>query len=156
MISLKASTFGWTPNIIKEKIVLAPNSCLLGPSLGHKLLLGGFSSTRCQLNIVPSCNPVEYQGKLMMQTSCDFYLYQLDIVPSYYLIQFKGKLKNQTSENDNKPNFGSDFRPFGLNLGPFFKILSLLVAKYCSKLSSYAIYSNTNEPNLRKWQKQTN
>ena len=31
---------------------------------------------------------------------------------------FKGKLKNQTWENGEKPNFGSEFGVFGLNLGP--------------------------------------
>ena len=35
----------------------------------------------------------------------------------------------------------------------FLQVLPLLVIRKCSKLSSYAIYRKTNEPNLRKWQK---
>ena len=33
------------------------------------------------------------------------------------------------------------------------QVLPLLVVRYCSKLSSYAISRKTNEPNWRKWQK---
>ena len=35
----------------------------------------------------------------------------------------------------------------------FLQVLPLLVVRYCSKLSSYAISRKTNEPNWRKWQK---
>ena len=35
----------------------------------------------------------------------------------------------------------------------FFVSLLLLLVRYCSKLSPYAIYRKTNEPNMRKWQK---
>ena len=40
----------------------------------------------------------------------------LDIVASSHFTQFQGKLINQTWENGKKPNFGSDFGPFGPNL----------------------------------------
>ena len=33
-------------------------------------------------------------------------------------MQFKGKLINQTWENGKKPNFESDFAPFGPNSSP--------------------------------------
>ena len=42
----------------------------------------------------------------------------LDIVASYHWMQFQGKILNQTWENDKKPSFGTDFGPFGWNLGP--------------------------------------
>ena len=41
-------------------------------------------------------------------------------------MQFPEKLTNQTSENGEKPNFGSDFDPFGLNLGPQIETFSFL------------------------------
>ena len=50
-------------------------------------------------------------------------------------------------------NFGSDFGPFGINLGHqtiFLQVLFLLGVKESSKLSSYAIYRKTNEPYLKK------
>ena len=81
----------------------------------------------------------------------EFYLYLLDIVPSYHPMQFKGKLMNQTRENYKKktnfrPYFGSTFVP-----QKFFSwVLRLLVVRHCSKLSSFAIPRQTNEPNLRK------
>ena len=48
---------------------------------------------------------------------------------------------NQTWENSEKPNFQSNFASFGQNVGPpkFFVDLPLLVARHCSKLSSYAV-----------------
>ena len=42
----------------------------------------------------------------------------LEHVPSYHPMQFPGAPMTQTSKNDKKPNFGPDFGPFGLNLGP--------------------------------------
>ena len=55
---------------------------------------------------------------------------------------------NKTWENNKKPNFVPDFGHKN-----FSWVLPLLAARYCSKLSSYAISRKTNEPNLRKWQK---
>ena len=55
----------------------------------------------------------------------------------------------QTWKNNKKPNFEPDFGPFGF----FLQALPLLIIGHCPKLSSYAIYRKTNEPNLRKWQK---
>ena len=43
--------------------------------------------------------------------------YMLDIVPSCNIVQYQGKLINQTWKNDKKPNFGPDFGLFGPNLG---------------------------------------
>ena len=47
-----------------------------------------------------------------------FYFYFMDIVASYDCMLFQGKLMNQTWENGKKPSFGTDFGPFGPNLGP--------------------------------------
>ena len=50
-----------------------------------------------------------------------FYLcLYLDIVTSYHCMQFQVKLMNQTWENGKKPSFGTNFSPFGPNLGPIF------------------------------------
>ena len=88
---------------------------------------------------------------------CGFYFYQmLDIVASFHCIQFQGKLMNQTSENDKKPSFRPNFGPFGPNLGPqnfCSRILFLLDDRHCCKLSLYSISRKTNEPNLSKCQK---
>ena len=64
----------------------------------------------------------------------------LDIVPSCNLAQYQGKIMNQTSENGKKK-----------------LILGLILVGYVIhyyKLSLYAISRETNEPNLRKWQKE--
>ena len=47
------------------------------------------------------------------------------------------KTNGQTLKNDKKPNFGSDFGPFGPNLGHqiFLQVLPILVIRHCSKLS---------------------
>ena len=41
----------------------------------------------------------------------------LDIIASYHCMNFQEKLMNQTWENGKKPSFGTDFGPFGPNLG---------------------------------------
>ena len=86
------------------------------------------------LGIVPSSNPVQYQGKLIMLTRENsknpnfrppkFFPYVVPLLvrhcsklSSYAIMQFKGKLMNQTRENKEKPNFGFDFGMFGPNLG---------------------------------------
>ena len=70
-------------------------------------------------------------------------------------MRFSGKVASQTSENGEKSSFGSDFDRFRPDLGfpSFLCILPPLVAIHCSKLSLHAIYKETNEPKLRKWQK---
>ena len=73
---------------------------------------------------------------------------------SFYAISRKTNEPNW--ENARKPSFGSNFGPFGQNLGPKFLfswILPLLEAGYYCKQSLYAISRKTKEPNLRKWQK---
>ena len=134
------------------------------------------------LDIVASYHCMQFQGKLMNQTwengkkssfepnfgpfgpNLDpkiffrgFYLnWMLDIIASYHCMQLQGKLMNKTWENKKKPSFRPNFDPFGPNLGPknFFSwILPLLDVRHCCKLSLYAISRKTNEPNLRKWQK---
>ena len=45
------------------------------------------------------------------------FISMLDIVASFHCMQFQGKLINQTWENGEKPSFGTDFGPFGPNLG---------------------------------------
>ena len=59
---------------------------------------------------------------------------------------------NQTWENRKKTNSGPNF---GLNLGPkdFLWVLPLLGVRHCCKLSLYAISRKSNDPNSRKWQK---
>ena len=88
------------------------------------------------LVVVPSCNPVQYQGEPGMQTWENskklisdpvfgpksffrkFYIYQqLNIVSGYHYMHFKRKLMNQISENSEKPNFGPGFGPFVPHLG---------------------------------------
>ena len=55
----------------------------------------------------------------------------------------------QPWENDKNPNFGSNFGP-----SKFFSwVLSQLIDRQCSKLSSYAISKKTDTPDLKKWQK---
>ena len=44
----------------------------------------------------------------------------LDIVANYHCVQFQGKLMNQTSENGKKPSFEPNFGPSDPNLGPKF------------------------------------
>ena len=39
------------------------------------------------------------------------------IAESYNCMQFQGKLRNQTWENRKKPSLGTDFGPFGPNVG---------------------------------------
>ena len=80
------------------------------------------------LAIVPSCNPVQYQEKLIMQIS----------------------------ENDGKQNFGPSSGSFDTYLGPEKKnlwVLLLLVVRHSSNLLSYPISRKTNKANLRKLQK---
>ena len=76
------------------------------------------------------------------------------IVPSCNLVQYQGKLMKQTWKNDRKPNFGPDFVPFDPNLVPqrFFGGFTS-TSRHYFKPSSYAIQRKANEPNLRKWQK---
>ena len=108
--------------------------------------------------VVASCNPVQYQRKLMrcnlnkkiMKTLIsrwgDFF-----IVPSYHPMQFPGKIMNQTWENGKRSNFLILSPNLGLHFFLLFSpVLPLLVVRHCTKLSSYAIYRKTNEPNLRK------
>ena len=76
----------------------------------------------------------------------------LDIVASYHCMQFQGKLLNQTSENGKKPSFGSDFDPFDLNSGRqifFFKNLSLSVNR--NYQLSCTVSEKINDPILRKF-----
>ena len=49
-------------------------------------------------------------------------------------------------------HFGIDLGPFGPNSGHQIFVI-ILVVRHNSKLSSYAIYTKTNEPNFRKRRK---
>ena len=131
------------------------------------------------LYIVASFHCMQFQGKLMNQAwengkktsfGTDFvpfgpnlgpkiffhgfyFYYMLDIVASYHCMQFQGKLINQTWENGKKNKFWDWFWP---KFGPkniFSWVLLLLYGRHCCKLSLYAISRETDEPNLRKWQK---
>ena len=73
----------------------------------------------------------------------------LDIIPSCNLVQYQGKIMMQPWENGKYPNFGPILRPQKL----LSRVLPMLVVKKCSKLSTYVISTKTNEPNLKKWQK---
>ena len=55
----------------------------------------------------------------------------------------------QTQENGEKPHFGLDLGPLDPNWGCQFFFIKLVV-RHCSKLSTYALYRKTREPNLRK------
>ena len=72
------------------------------------------------LDIVPSYNPVQYQGKLMMQTwkNAEVLISGLILNPKNHPIKFKGKLMNQTWENVKKPNLELNFDLFGPNMTP--------------------------------------
>ena len=110
------------------------------------------------LDIVPSWNAVQYQGKLMMQTwengkkpkfrpnfgSPKNFLWLLPLL----VIGDSSKLSSYDSF---KSNFGS----FGSHLDPqsFLWLLPLLDARHCCKLSSYSIWRKTYDPNSRKWWK---
>ena len=95
-----------------------------------------------KLDIAPRYHPKQFMEKLMSQTEenvknliqspilaqiqapnffSELYLYQqLNIFPSYHARQFKGKLLSQTKKKSEKLTFGSNFDPFGPNLGPKF------------------------------------
>ena len=62
---------------------------------------------------------------------------------------------SHTWENDEKPNFGPNFDPFGPNLGSpiFIQFLLPVVVKHYFQLLCYAIQSKTNEQSFRKCQK---
>ena len=72
------------------------------------------------LDIVPSYNPVQYQGKLMMQTwkNAEVLISGLILNPKNHPIKFKGKLMNQTWENVKNPNLEPNFDLFGPNMPP--------------------------------------
>ena len=86
------------------------------------------------LDIVPNYHRIQFQGKFMIQThenaekhhsepklGLPIFFYKsgsYTLIHAIILHIFKGKLKNQTWENGEKPNFGSEFGVFGLNLGP--------------------------------------
>ena len=122
-------------------------------------------------SIVPSCNLVQYQRKLMMQPcengknhnfgsnlgdpkpfSWVLPLLVLDHVPSYHPMQFKGKLMNHTWENAKNLFWGLILAQIW-SLNFFLLVLPLVDVIHCCKLSLYAISRKTKEPNLRKWQK---
>ena len=110
------------------------------------------------MGIASKCNPVQYQGKLMMQTwengkNPNFECSKFLLVPSHHPMQVPEKLTNQRWENGKKPNFGL----LGPNFGPQFFLCAWILppvdVRHCYKLSLYAISRKTNEPNMRKWQK---
>ena len=78
----------------------------------------------------------------------------LDIVAGYHCIQFQGKLMYQTSENDKMilDLILTTLAQIWI-LKFFVWILPSLDVRLCRKPSLYAISRRTNEPRLRKWQK---
>ena len=78
----------------------------------------------------------------------------LDIVAGYHCIQFQGKLMYQTSENDKMilDLILTTLAQIWI-LKFFMWILPSLDVRLCRKPSLYAISRRTNEPSLRKWQK---
>ena len=56
---------------------------------------------------------------------------------------------HQTWKNDKKPNFGPAVGPFDPNFPPVF-LAGFTLTLFHIKLSSYAIYRKTSQPNLRK------
>ena len=55
----------------------------------------------------------------------------------------------QAQENGEKPHFGLDLGPLNPNWGCQFFFIKQVV-RHCSKLSTYALYRKTSDPNLRK------
>ena len=75
--------------------------------------------------------------------------YMLDIVPSCNLVQYEGNIMTPPGENGKNPNL----RP-SLDPPKFFPwVLPLLIVRQCSKLSSYAISTKANGPNLKEMTK---
>ena len=73
-------------------------------------------------------------------------------------MQFTKKLMNQTWENDQKPNFGLDFGPFGRTLVShilYSWVLPLPDVRHCRKLSPYVVSRKTYDPNSGEWRKDT-
>ena len=65
---------------------------------------------------------------------------------------------NQTWENDQKPNFGLDFGPFGRTLVShilYSWVLPLPDVRHCRKLSPYVVSRKTYDPNSAEWRKDT-
>ena len=117
--------------------------------------------------IVPSCNLVQYQGKLMQpwENGKNPNL-ERNLPPPKKnfswvlpLVVFKQCSKLSSYAISKKTNelsyFGPNFCPLGRDLDPifffffffFFQGLPLLVVRHCSKLSLYTISRKTNEPN---------
>ena len=126
------------------------------------------------LAIVPSCNLVPSQGKLIMQPwengkkhnfghnlgpqkNFSRVLHLLLVRQcselSFHLIQFSGKLMNQTWKNAKNLILGPTHLAQTWAAKFFLLFLLLLVVRHYSKLSSYVVYRKTNHPNLRKWPK---
>ena len=127
------------------------------------------------LGIVPSCNLVQYQEKLMIQPQENDKNHNFKPnfgPPKFFSLVLPLLVVRQCSKLSPYANFRKTNKPnlikmTNLILGPilthlahiwssepFLQILPLLV-RDCSKLSSYAILKKkTNESNLRKWQKQ--
>ena len=71
----------------------------------------------------------------------------LYIVASFHCMQFQGKLMNQAWENGKKTSFGTDFVPFGPNLGPkiffhgfyFYYMLDIVASYHCMQFQGKLI-----------------
>ena len=121
------------------------------------------------LDIVPSCNLGQYQGKLMMEpweNGKNPALISKPIwSPGYFFSRVSSrqcsKLSSYSiSRKTNELNLKKVTK--NLILGPilndsaqiwarnFLWVLALFLIRHCSKLSSYTIEKKTNAPNLRK------
>ena len=65
----------------------------------------------------------------------------LDIVTSYHFIQFQGKLMNQTSENGQKPSISTNFGPFWPRFGLKFFFVGFISTR-CDALVQAIIACN--------------
>ena len=63
-------------------------------------------------------------------------------------MQFRGKLTNQTSENDEKPNFGAVFDPFGPNFPPLPIFGKHLLGKPAINSIGISIYTEISKKHL--------
>ena len=83
--------------------------------------------------------------------SAKYYALLQAIIVCNFKENYRTKLEKMAKNK--KTSFGTNFGPFGSNLGPQFFFMDLLDVRHYCKLSLYAISRKANEAKLRKWPK---